>query len=270
MEYDVYISENPNLTMDIVLNHPDYNWNYILLIRNPHVVKNIADAKYFCGRINRNILSDVIPNPNLSWTDIKQNFDVKRNSYYLNLEKAVEENPHITLSVLLGDNDLMHHYRSFGLNPNFTFNPNYDCTPSSYHQRLYPFSNNYVGFERYLALKLLVDKTDITPNYQTTFVMYNGGTLNYNLNIEFLTSISDFFDILFNSSHMTQRINVIELPRYTIQQLEIVLQVIYDFKVLTPQQYNEVVDLLDFFQIYVDLWSDVHYPTCKEVTNMLF
>ena len=39
-----YLSENPNITWDIVLANPDKGWNYAYLSQNPNITWDIVSA----------------------------------------------------------------------------------------------------------------------------------------------------------------------------------------------------------------------------------
>ena len=82
-----YISKNPNLQMNVVLEHPEYPWDYCFMCSNPNITMDIINnnptkylwlneicnksSKYSCWEelhLNPNItMNDVINNPTIPW-----------------------------------------------------------------------------------------------------------------------------------------------------------------------------------------------------------
>ncbi len=67
------LSENPNITWDIVLDNPNIEWNYQILSKNPNItwdiVKNNPNIEWNYSSMSRN--------PNITWDIVKNNPDIK-------------------------------------------------------------------------------------------------------------------------------------------------------------------------------------------------
>jgi len=108
----IWMSENPNLTLDYVLEHPNVTWHYKDVGSNP----NIQPAEFFACPELPWLLSDLSGNPNLTREDLnhkgeRQSWDPKR----------LVENPAFTWEDLLTIPHLVgNYYDGYVNNPNFT------------------------------------------------------------------------------------------------------------------------------------------------------
>jgi len=90
-----YLSQNPNITWEIVQANPDKDWNYGFLSENPNITWDIIKANpdkgwsYFW----------LSANPNITWDIIQSNSD-KDWKYYM-----LSKNPNITYEIIKENKD---------------------------------------------------------------------------------------------------------------------------------------------------------------------
>ena len=101
-----WLSENPNITWEIVQANPDKHWSFFSLSQNPNITCDIVQANidkpwYF------EWLSE---NPNITWEIVQANPDKDWHFY------ALSENPNITWEIVKANPDKPWNYEKIFLN----------------------------------------------------------------------------------------------------------------------------------------------------------
>src|ERR1700678_205920 len=91
-----YLSQNPNITWDIVKANPDKPWSYYILSKNPNITWDIVKSNPELNRPYK-LLSK---HPNLTWKIIRDNPDISWDYYYLSRNQFNKDN-HLTKKRLM-------------------------------------------------------------------------------------------------------------------------------------------------------------------------
>jgi hypothetical protein len=116
-------SQNPNLTLDIILNYPQYMnyWNFYYVSKN----KNITFEMILANKQLKWDFRGICENPNVTWDVIKKyEYRIKWRYDLLSL------NPNITWDIVLNNLDKNWSFARLSMNPNITWdiiinNPQY-------------------------------------------------------------------------------------------------------------------------------------------------
>lgn len=113
---DNYISFNPNITLDIVFNNPQYNWEYNFIIQNKNI--KLDDIKKYLPILEKknNFLIDFLSlNESITWEEVIQNPQIKW-SYDL-----LSSNKNITLDIIKANPDKNWNFNYFSRNLSITW-----------------------------------------------------------------------------------------------------------------------------------------------------
>jgi hypothetical protein len=115
------ISENPNLTYEYVKTHGlNVGWNWYALSKHKNITLDIIKHTYRSKRYNRWIMTQVVKNPNVSMTALQSRrfFTNSRDWCW----KDVVHNPNITIPCLIGTTFNEHMYNSLIFSKNIPVN----------------------------------------------------------------------------------------------------------------------------------------------------
>lgn len=107
------LSENPNVTIDIIKKYPDFNWDWMTISEREDITWEIVKENLN----NPNIQwcwSELSRNPNITWKIIQENIDQPWVWHY------VSENKNITIEIIEKNSDMLCYYESLSQNPNIT------------------------------------------------------------------------------------------------------------------------------------------------------
>lgn len=135
---DTYISLNPNITMDIVINNPQHNWEYIFIIQNKNI--KLEDIKKYLSIFEKknNFLIDFLSlNENITWEQVIQNTQIKWSYDFLS------SNKNITLDIIKANPDKNWNFNYLSINLSITWDDiisnskiNWDWTFISSHPNI--------------------------------------------------------------------------------------------------------------------------------------
>jgi hypothetical protein len=135
---DTYISLNPNITMDIVVNNPQYNWDYIFIIQHKNI--KLDDIKKYLSILEKqnNFLIDFLSlNENITWEQVIQNTQIKWRYDFLS------SNKNITLDIIKSNPDKNWNFNYLSINLSITWDDivsnsqiNWDWTFISSHPNI--------------------------------------------------------------------------------------------------------------------------------------
>lgn len=135
---DTYISLNPNITMDIVINNPQHNWEYIFIIQNKNI--KLEDIKKYLSifeKKNNFIIDFLSLNENITWEQVVQNPEIKWSYDFLS------SNKNITLDIIKANPDKNWNFNCLSRNLSITWNDivsnsqiNWDWTFISSHPNI--------------------------------------------------------------------------------------------------------------------------------------
>jgi hypothetical protein len=135
---DTYISLNPNITMNNVINNPQHNWEYIFIIQNKNI--KLEDIKKYLSIFEKknNFLIDFLSlNENITWEQVVQNPEIKWSYDFLS------SNKNITLDIIKANPDKNWNFNCLSRNLSITWDDivsnsqiNWDWTFISSHPNI--------------------------------------------------------------------------------------------------------------------------------------
>jgi hypothetical protein len=114
---DTYISFNPNITLDIVFDNPQFNWEYNFIIQNKNI--KLDDIKKYLPKLEKknNFLIDFLSlNENVTWEYVVQNPQIKWSYDFLT------SNKNITLNIIKANPDKNWNFNYLSRNLSITWN----------------------------------------------------------------------------------------------------------------------------------------------------
>ena len=156
-----YISSNPNITWDIIQNNPDYPWEWDWISQNPNITWDIIQAN--CKKtwnwswlsLNRNITWDIIQaNPDRPWN-----------------WRCISANPNITWDIIDAYPDKPWKWDNISQNPNITWDI-IQANPDKPWEKCNLFYNKFTAQAKLAMAKHRVTASRMT-NYLARYITYS-------------------------------------------------------------------------------------------------
>ena len=107
----LYLSQNPNITWQIVKDNPTFPWNYRMLCGNPNITWNIIEE----NPDKFDAYDWISQNPNMSWDIVQQNPHLPWNYRWLS------QHPNIGWDIISNNPTKFNDYCFISANPNITW-----------------------------------------------------------------------------------------------------------------------------------------------------